>query len=181
MADDTRPEAPRPGLRFYLGIAVFALGWLMPAFIPLVAITGLSIEWKAAISGVLLIGGPEVFSLLAIALLGRDGFNYIKAQAFGLFRRYGPPRRVSRSRYRFGLVMFVLPIVFSYFIFYAPDLIPGYRDHRIALNVAADLLLVSSFFVLGGDFWDKFRALFVYDAKAHFGTRTAAGAGAPEG
>jgi hypothetical protein len=181
MADDSRPEAPRPGLRFYLGVAVFALGWLMPVFIPLVAATGLSLEWKAAISGVLLIGGPEVFSLLAIALLGREGFNYIKAQAFGLFRRYGPPQRLSRSRYRFGLVMFVLPIVFSYFIFYAPDLIPGYHDHRIAQNIAADLLLVSSFFVLGGDFWDKFRALFVYDAKAHFQARTAAGAGASEG
>jgi hypothetical protein len=174
MAELTKPKAPKPGLRFHLGVATFALGWLMPVFIPLVALTGLSVEWKAAISGALLVGGPEVFSLIAIALLGREGFNYIKAQAFGLFRRYGPPQRVSRSRYRFGLVMFVLPIVFSYFIFYVPDLIPGYRDHRMALNVAADLLLVSSFFVLGGDFWDKFRALFVYDAKAHFQVGTAA-------
>jgi hypothetical protein len=177
MAELTKPKAPKPGLRFYLGVAIFALGWLMPVFIPLVAITGLSVKWKAAISGTLLVGGPEVFSLIAIALLGKDGLNYIKTRAFGLFRRYGPPPRVSRSRYRFGLVMFVIPIVFSYFIFYAPDLIPGYREHRIALNIAADLLLVSSFFMLGGDFWDKFRALFVYDAKAHFQAPTAT----PEG
>jgi hypothetical protein len=29
-------------------------------------------------------------------------------------------------------------------------------------------VFISSFFVLGGDFWDKFRALFVYHATAHF-------------
>jgi hypothetical protein len=76
--------------------------------------------------------------------------------------------------------MFVLPFVFGYFIFYAPELIPGYHEHRIALNLAADLLLLSSFFVLGGDFWDKFRALFIHDAKAQFPARAAAGA-APRG
>jgi hypothetical protein len=31
-----------------------------------------------------------------------------------------------------------------------------------------DLLLLSSFVILGGDFWDKVRALFVYGAKAQF-------------
>jgi hypothetical protein len=74
--------------------------------------------------------------------------------------------------------MFVLPFVFGYLIFYAPALIPGYHEHRIALNLGADLLLLSSFFVLGGDFWDKFRALFVHDAKASFPAPIAAGAAA---
>jgi hypothetical protein len=32
--------------------------------------------------------------------------------------------------------------------------------------IGGDVLLISSLFVLGGDFWDKVRALFVYDAKA---------------
>jgi len=30
-------------------------------------------------------------------------------------------------------------------------------------------MLILSFFVLGGDFWDKVRALFLHDAKAQFG------------
>jgi hypothetical protein len=31
-----------------------------------------------------------------------------------------------------------------------------------------DLMFVASFFVLGGDFWDKLRALFIQGAKAQF-------------
>ena len=31
-----------------------------------------------------------------------------------------------------------------------------------------DLLLLTSLFVLGGDFWDKLRALFFHQAKAVF-------------
>jgi hypothetical protein len=28
-------------------------------------------------------------------------------------------------------------------------------------------MLISSLFVLGGDFWDKVRGLFIYEAKSH--------------
>ncbi len=31
-----------------------------------------------------------------------------------------------------------------------------------------DGIFLGSFFVLGGEFWDKVRALFIYDAKAVF-------------
>jgi hypothetical protein len=34
-----------------------------------------------------------------------------------------------------------------------------------------DLLLISSLFVLGGDFWDKLRALFVHGAKVQIPVR----------
>lgn len=32
-------------------------------------------------------------------------------------------------------------------------------------NLALDLVLAASLFVLGGEFWDKLRSLFLYDAK----------------
>ena len=60
--------------------------------------------------------------------------------------------------------LFLLPIVFGLLVPYAPHLVPGYGAHRFAVNLAGDLLLISSVFVLGGDFWDKLRALFVHDA-----------------
>ena len=31
--------------------------------------------------------------------------------------------------------------------------------------ITGDVMLVTSFFILGGDFWDKLRALFVYGSK----------------
>ncbi len=61
--------------------------------------------------------------------------------------------------------MWALLVLYGSFIWYAPDLIPGYDENRIVMNLVADFLFIVSFFVLGGDFWDKFRALFIYDAK----------------
>jgi hypothetical protein len=40
---------------------------------------------------------------------------------------------------------------------------------RLIVNIGIDILFVSSVFVLGGDFWDKLRALFIYKAKVQFG------------
>ncbi len=166
MAETTPAVAPPPGWRFRLGIGFFVFGWCMPLFIPLVAASDLSTEWKAVVSGLLAVGGPEVMSLVSIAFLGKAGFNYIKARLFALFKRAAPPEQVSRMRYRFGILIWVLLILFGYFVAYAPDAIPGYEENRIAMNLVADAFFVASFFILGGDFWDKFRALFIYEAKA---------------
>jgi hypothetical protein len=48
------------------------------------------------------------------------------------------------------------------------DWLPGFAEHRILIALAFDFIFVCSFFVLGGDFWDKLRALFVHKAKTSF-------------
>lgn len=159
-------EGPPPRWRFKLGVGFFVLGWVCPLLIPIVTATDLPTEWKAAVSGLLLVVAPEVLSLACIALLGKAGFNYIKHRAFALFKRAAPKARVSRARYRFGIAIWALLAIFGVFIYYAPDLIPGYDEHRVAMNLVADALFIASFFVLGGDFWEKFRALFIYEARA---------------
>ena len=60
---------------------------------------------KSFVSGALLIGAPEVFSLVSIAILGKDGFNYLKEKIFALLRRAAPSAKVSRTRYRIGLAI----------------------------------------------------------------------------
>ena len=132
-------------------------------FIPLVTKSTLSTEWKTALSGVLLVVGPEVLSVMAIAILGKDGFNFLKEKVFALLRRAAPTAKVSRTRYRAGLAIWALLFIYGSFVWYAPHLVPGYTEHRIALNLSADFLFIASLFVLGGDFWEKFRALFIYD------------------
>ena len=149
--------------RFRLGVALIAIGWICPLFIPLVTNSALSTEWKTALSGFLLVVGPELLSLLAIAILGKDGFNYLKEKVFALLRRAAPSAKVSRARYRTGLFIWAFLFVYGSFVWYAPHLVPGYAEHRIALNLTADFLFIASLFVLGGDFWEKFRALFSYD------------------
>jgi len=47
-------------------------------------------------------------------------------------------------------------------------MIPGFPEYQIQMALTIDVLLVFSFFVLGGDFWDKVRALFMHKARARF-------------
>ena len=70
--------------------------------------------------------------------------------------------------------MFLLPGLYSWVLVYAPEVVPGYPDERISIGLTFDGLFVASFFVLGGDFWDKLRALFVHRAKAQFPATTGA-------
>ena len=42
------------------------------------------------------------------------------------------------------------------------------ETHRFVVSLIGDVMFVASLFVLGGDFWDKVRSLFVHDAEVHF-------------
>jgi hypothetical protein len=161
-------EQPRAGWRFRLGLTILIAGWFSPLLIPVVTRTSLATEWKTIISGLLAVGIPEVFTVVAIAIMGKDGYNLIKERIFSFLKRHGPPDRVSLTRYRIGLVMFVLPVVFGWLGPYGAHLIPGYDAHRFVVSLIGDVMFVASLFVLGGDFWDKIRALFLYSAKAQF-------------
>ena len=64
----TIAKQPPPGWRFQTGIILFVLGFLSPAFIPLVAATNLPTKWKIGISGLLSIGIPEVLGIVAVTI-----------------------------------------------------------------------------------------------------------------
>jgi hypothetical protein len=164
--ETTQPTPPPAGWRFRIGMALVVLGFLSPLGIPLVTLTNLPLTWKATISGVLLVGVPEVLTLLAVAFLGKSGFIYLKGKIYGFFRKYALPKEVSRTRYRLGLVMFIMPLFLGWLGAYVFHLIPGYAEHRFTVNFAGDVIWLSSLLVLGSDFWDKVRALFIYRAKA---------------
>ena len=164
----TKAGQPHGGLRFRLGLAILIGGFLSPLLIPIVTRSSLATEWKTIISGLLAVGIPEVFTVAAIAVMGKSGFNLIKERIFSFLKKHGPPDRVSLTRYRVGLVMFVLPIVFGWLGPYGAYRIPGYETHRFAVSLIGDLMFVASLFVLGGDFWDKVRALFAHGARVQF-------------
>lgn len=62
-------------------------------------------------------------------------------------------------------MMFCLPLVCSFLEPYVDTLAPGLRPNSWALQLLGDALLVGSFFVLGGNFWEKLRALFIRTAR----------------
>ena len=98
--------------------------------------------------------------------MGKSGFDTMKNRIFGFLKKYGPSDRVSLARYRIGLVMFVMPLLFGWLSPYLQNLIPQFEEHRNLLAITGDLVFIGSLIVLGGDFWDKIRSLFVHDAIA---------------
>lgn len=153
-----------PKSRLLLGGAIFILTQLAPIYIPLIAASGLTIGWKAFLSSLCVVGIPDLGILVSVALLGKPGFNYLRGRVFQSIRRYALPKTVSRNRYRLGLVLFWLPLLYGWLTPYLPLLFPGYEIPLYAA-VAGDLLLLLSLFVLGGDFWNKLRALFLWEAR----------------
>ena len=108
----------------------------------------------------------ELMLVAGAAVAGKEGFAFIKGKVFGWLRRYGPPRTVSRRRHRIGLAVFALPLAFGWAAPYLGNHLPGFDTKKLFYAISGDVLLLSSLFVLGGDFWDKLRSLFRHDANA---------------
>ena len=152
--------------RMIWGTIVLVTGFLSPLLIPLVLASELSSTLKSVFSGLLAFGIPEIFMLVAIGIFGKEGFNYLK-RFIGLFiRRYGPPDEVSLLRYRIGLVLFAIPLIVGLVLPYVLFEFEFLMQIMFPLIITLDALLLLSVFVLGGNFWDKLRGLFIHQAIA---------------
>ena len=162
------PEPQISKTRLLVGGTVIVMGFLSPLLIPLVASTNLSIGLKSAFSGLLALGIPEVFMIIGVAILGKDGYQFLKNKLFGVLKQFAPPDEVSLTRYRIGLVMLCLPLFFAWAHPFVSQLLPSLKILPIWCYVVGDVTLIASFFVLGGNFWDKLRSLFVHRAMVQF-------------
>ena len=164
-------ERSRARWRTSLGLALFvvSLGW--PVGIPLLLLFGVSSKATAAFTGVMIVVA-DLLLIAGAAVAGKEGFVFIKAKVFGIFRPYLPPQEVSRRRYTIGLVLFSLSLVFGWASPYFGHHLPGFERGQLIYAVAGDVILLISLFLLGGAFWDKLRALFNYDGAIHVSCNT---------
>jgi hypothetical protein len=163
----TTMNAPHTaGWRFKLGIAIICLmlgSWLM---VPIVAAAGISGSRIAALTGVLFISN-KVLLIIVIAVMGKAGFQQLKSSVFGYVSSLAPTvdTEVGPWRHRIGVLMFCLPLISGFLEPYVDSILPGLRPNIWQLQLLGDLMLIGSFFVLGGNFWEKVRALFIRTAK----------------
>ncbi len=164
----TDPAAPKnPGFRFYMGLSIFVASFFM---LP----TGLVLKgfmettfWKGFILAIFWISAP-LMKVTSIGIMGKPSYLWINYQIRHFYHHVARIHQVSRTRYNIGLFMFILPFIPNYILAYAPNLFPDAYMVRSIIHFFFDLVFISSLFVLGGDFWDKLRALFIYTAKAKF-------------
>jgi NADH:ubiquinone oxidoreductase subunit H len=171
-----RHGAPDPGVqasalpvlirdwRFYVGIAALILSLILPLFALLVPLLGLSVAESAVVVGFLIAGGPEIIGLVGIALLGRNAFQYFAYRIKHVVRQVVLPKRVSKTRYYVGLTINLASLLPLYIYGYFPTWLPS-GDTRIHILAAADVSFILSMFILGGEFWEKFRRLFIWEGK----------------
>jgi len=149
--------------RFWLGATIFAVSFCSPLLIPIVTSSNLAMGWKTTLSGFLALGIPELGAIIAVAVMGKTGFDLIRKKFLTWLKRFRPVERVGPARYRIGLVMFCLPILYAWLEPYLRDSIFTIEPHWPFL-LALDVTFISSFFVLGGEFWDKISSLFTRTA-----------------
>lgn len=161
--------------RFTIGVILLAIGSLLPLLVYPVAQTDWPAAVKTAVGGALFFGF-EIMAVPAVAVMGRENFDRIIAKAKSTLRGIRPSGSVGKVRHTVGMAMFLLPIVPAYIMAYMPEWLPDASMERIVVNLAADAVFLASLFVLGGDFWDKLRALFVREARAVFPEKPKRGA-----
>ena len=150
------------------GTVIFIGGFLSPLLIPLVLNSGLSASMKSALSGLLVFGIPEIFMIVAAAVMGKSGYQYFKDKLGSFFKRISPDR-VSPVRYSLGLLMFSIPIVLGFLQPYLAHYIPQLGNLHLGFTIGLDFMLLLSLFVLGGDFWEKLKSLFLYNVVVNKG------------
>ncbi|MGJ0533409.1 MAG: hypothetical protein ACR65W_09185 [Methylocystis sp.] len=172
------PGAAPPTGRLITGAAILAVGLSSKIIGPLLIVnTDLPAETKAVLSAVVFFGMSKLCLLAVIMVLGKPGFAYLKTKIVGFlgttFGRFAPAKEVSRIRYRIGLVMFMLPLALGVVMPYVERLSPWVDRLDRPIDWVWDIVFIASFFVLGGDFWDKLRSLFIHGAKVKFPDRVA--------
>ncbi len=151
--------------RLILGGVILVVGFMSPLLIPLVTRTNWSVGVKTTISGLLAFGIPEVFMLIAVAVLGKQGYEFLKGKALRYLKRFAPSDSVSLVRYRIGLIMFSFSLLVGWAQPYLGHYLSFFTEIPLWSYIMGDFIFISSFFVLGGDFWDKFSGLFNHSVK----------------
>ena len=134
----------------------------------------------AAISGAVILAG-EVISLASIVFLGIEGFKAIKHKIFGAVKA-SYTAQVGRPRHYIGIILLCANVLTTYAIAaYAwvvfaritpenpfPEILGLSFDQQesmvLWLFLAGEITFLLAIYVLGADWWGKFRRIFVWEA-----------------
>jgi hypothetical protein len=94
---------PTSGWRFKLGIGIFVSAFALLLVVPIAASLGAPGPTIAALTGTILVAN-KVLLMTCIAVMGKPGFQRLKATVMGHAKRLAPTRTVGPVRHVIGLV-----------------------------------------------------------------------------
>ena len=163
--------------RYKLGLFMIVVGNVGIVAAVVLGFVGL----PAAIVGAVVVGG-EILSLGSIVFLGKEGFKAIKSKIFA-FVKTGYAAPVGKTRHTIGIALLCTNIVTTYItVIYAWEgFTRAATDGPAAavwgldlaqqgslvfwLFLLGELSFLIAIYVLGADWWGKFRSLFVWEAS----------------
>lgn len=162
--DDTSRAEPLepPRGRLWLGAAVFVGGFFAPALIPLVTASQLPGSAKTVIAGLLAFGVPEIGMLIAVVILGKPGYEYLKSKVKRAIGELLFPATVGRLRHGLGVLLFAIVLLLAWVGPYLTIVSPAFQERMAMFAVAGDAMLVVALVLLGPPFWSRLADLFRY-------------------
>ena len=164
--------------RYKIGLALIIIGNGAIVVGLLLPVLGLASGGKAGLVGVLIIGG-EIVSLSSIVFLGKEGFKAIKSKVFGFFKEVYAAQ-VGPVRHTIGIVLLCANLLttltlaayawsaFDRTTVESPLPVIWGLDFAQQGSMVFWLFLIGeasfliAIYVLGADWWGRFRDIFVY-------------------
>ncbi|MFW2368450.1 MAG: hypothetical protein ACN4GW_18695 [Desulforhopalus sp.] len=169
--DFTKTWRYKAGLTLIIvGNGILLMGIVMPA-----------LGAGAGTVGTMVIGG-EIISLASIVFLGKEGFKAIKNKAMG-FIKSTYTGSVGPTRHYIGISFLIINVVIHYIVALylwdafgastattSPPVVWGLDFNQQEsvvswLFLVAEITFLSSIYILGGDWWEKFRNMIVWSAS----------------
>ncbi|CAM2978016.1 Uncharacterised protein [Legionella steigerwaltii] len=165
MQEETKTNSTISKTKLFFGFLILMISFLVPFSIPLIMQLNISSPMKAVISSVLLFGIPEIGMLIAVIILGTEGYSYLKSRI--LFWLKNSVSTVnSRVRFRIGITFFSVSLVLGFLLPYISYFFPTSIQKNLYFYILfLDLVFFISLFILGKNFWGKVKKLFIYEEE----------------
>jgi hypothetical protein len=154
---------------YYLGLTLFLYSFAtfgLAALVPFCVSAGTAVT---VATGVIISG--EIGFIASAAMLGKPFVEGLKAKIKGWFVRRGElaaPKAISWPRHVVGLILFSLSFVTYYVAMAIPFLGLDKQTELpaiIGVALTGESAFASSLFILGGEFWERLKALFQWPGR----------------
>ena len=143
-------------IKYKIGLVLIAFSCVMPVCAFVIPFLGFSTATTTFITGMFLIGAPELFFVLGVFLAGKDAVGLLKQKLW---------KPAGKIRYLLGLALFVICILINWVCVYIEltEVFPYNLYVQLCLMATFDLLLILSMFIMGPEFFIKIRSIFSWE------------------
>lgn len=147
-----------PEWRRRLGLGLLGLGLATPVLGLAVPFLGLSPGTATALTGALVVGGPEVLMVLSALAMGKEGMKEALGRVFSALRSPAGPFRYYASLVAMAVSSLVPWVLYGYL----PRRMPEDPGAQTLVFAVADAVFVAAFLAAGPRFWAKLSELLTW-------------------